>query len=95
MDLEECRPAPSFLSGGDEKSPHRLHSRGIPGAEDAGGTAPQPPPAWKIGFACPVCSMQSLAMGALKLQGLRNGDIGPRPSLLGSVLPLKVFLEQK
>jgi hypothetical protein len=69
MVLEECRPEPSLLLGGDAESPHRLHSRGIPAAEDAGRTAPQSFPAWKIGFACPVCALQFLAKGTLGPSG--------------------------
>lgn len=69
MVLEECRPAPSLLLGGDAESPHRLHSRGIPAAEDAGRTAPQSFPAWKIGFASSVCALQFLAKGTLGPSG--------------------------
>lgn len=72
MVLEKYRPVPSLLLGGDAESPHRLHSRGIPAAEDAGRTAPQSFPAWKIGFACPVYALQFLVKGAMGPSGFEK-----------------------
>ncbi|XP_017652766.1 tafazzin isoform X2 [Nannospalax galili] len=67
---------------GDAESPDRLHSGGVPAAEDTGRAAPQPLPAWEIVLPAKPMPCLSQPEECWAPQGLGRSSAEPAPALL-------------